>query len=1128
MLKIDEQALQCSAAPSVYVRTIKILEASVPQVKTNNTTDNSRKPSKTKNAIDGTIGYEPPPIKIQDNDSVNGLRVLLDLAIAAVNSGTEKGLNWIDNEDVRKTLLVKIVQSTNKELSTRLTTEEGAKFFDENDTGIFQGYNKFIDYQIKQVSLASQQNQKSKVTEKINSLTSNKILNLVERIEFDIPMQPTHLNYFVLCQVGETSIASPLIPHSPIIIEKVIENSELVERAFRFVNADDGAVWAGSAHDHPERGWMQGAFHTDEPHKSLVRQTVDNVKVSYMPDVNRLTDVQINISNDLSDERINYFSNLYLTRDKFGNAIFGFNFDHLNFMINNSKFGGLFLNSTPDLVRSLIASSPIIDLTIKRERIHIRRAANRLESEADLVTDFITNLRTEQDEQTVISTYDTSGILKSNTKYSFNGAQSHLNSRQVYAGDEIPPDFSPSATIREVSLGNLTGFRMFTGQDLSISSVSDGMYQYSVSLQIRDGTSELLQNRLNEYLLSIRDVEEYLSRASFSKNYDQRTNKFTEAFISSELNTTLGQGWFVAIMKYIETLDLLTDISEKDKLSLTSALYSLVNPVVATPDTITEFLNIMNSLESKLKKILSKESARHTREKSSISTGGSYPIFEISQGFQDVFDSNIIKNSGIDYLGIQGTSGMASMTRDGFISRLDTEYNRVDGIKYTVPEIQTRFNFLTPENVTSLFSDKTKGSDMAPSFVELNGERVNLLPQNIDSLDYVSITAILQNILFNNAGGSRFIGASKQILNLLNDVGKGSDEDRVVKIKNLQQQTSQVLGLTIENNGGQSGQASSTISSDGYVGASNKFTSGAPVEESISVRVEDVEPENATSLVNRVLQILNVNSNSTVTERNRTQNAISFDLSKENNFISKNIIPSNQRDDIAVTQARINNFLTNDLPHQQKLLTLRKARLYSDAAAVASSDDDTEVDAFMYNFGMLRRVEYLSGFNGGSIKSEIWKKLTFQNLSSLNGTIFCRIRKYNQTSLNIGDYGLLDSLPVYNEYFFIVGEQTVTQQQNQFEQQAVYDKLLRLVSMSAYTSEEIQYLVTQIPQAPTSAFKKMAGVGVKTPTRNGDGTPKTSSNNTTTTASTPRTTGGAVRTTVTSGMGGVGSGGGGY
>ena len=143
MLKIDEQALQCSAAPSVYVRTIKILEASVPQVKTNNTTDNSRKPSKTKNAIDGTIGYEPPPIKIQDNDSVNGLRVLLDLAIAAVNSGTEKGLNWIDNEDVRKTLLVKIVQSTNKELSTRLTTEEGAKFFDENDTGIFQGYNKF-------------------------------------------------------------------------------------------------------------------------------------------------------------------------------------------------------------------------------------------------------------------------------------------------------------------------------------------------------------------------------------------------------------------------------------------------------------------------------------------------------------------------------------------------------------------------------------------------------------------------------------------------------------------------------------------------------------------------------------------------------------------------------------------------------------------------------------------------------------------------------------------------------------------------------------------------------------------------------------------------------------------------
>ena len=1104
MLKVDEQSLQCSAAPSVYIRNIKISEASIRQLKTKNITDdNTRKPTKVQNAIDGTIDYKQPPMKIKENNSTSGLRVQIDLSIVAVKSAADKALNWVDNEQARNSLLVRVVQSTNKELSSKLVSAEGARFFDQNNTGVFQGYNKFIDYEIKQISLSSQQNQKSKVTQQNNSLTKNKILNLIESLEFDIPMKPEHLNYFVLCQVGESPKASPLLAHSPIIVEKVIEGSQLVEKTFRFVNADDGAVWAGAVHDHPTLGWMQGAFHSDVPHKSLIRQTIDNTKVSYMPDISKLDDVQIDISSKTDDNRINYFSNLYITRDRFGNAIFAFNFDHLNFMINNSKFGGLFVNSTPELVRSLIASSPIVDLSIKRERVRVHRGDNRLESAADIVTDF----NIQQDPETIISSYDISGRLKVNTKYSFNGSQSYLNTRQVYSGDEIPPDFSPSATISEVSLGNLSGFRMFTGKDFSASSTTDGLYQYSISLQVRDGTSQLLRNRLNEYRLSIRDVEEYLSRASFSKNYDQKTNKFTDTFISSELNTTLGRGWFVAIMKYIEVLDLFTNIKEKDKLALTSALYSLVNPVIATPDSIIEFLNILNSLENKLTKILSKDSVRHAEEKSSIATGGNYPTFEVSSVFSDIFDSNIVKNSGVDYLGVQSNAGIVNMTRSSFISRLDTEYNRIDGAKYTASEMRTRFSFLTPENIAGLYSNKTKGSDMAPAFIELGGERINLLSQNIDSLDYVSVTAVIQNILLENSGGSRFIGASKEVLSVLNDTGKGSDEERVRKIKALQQRAAKILGLSPQSNSTNPNKSDSDISSEGYIGASNKFTSDSVELEPVSVRLEGDEPEDATSLINRVLHILNLEAGSPSRDGSGLQRPISFNLTKENNFIGKNIIPSNQRDGLNNTQRSVNDFLTNRLPHQQKLLTLRKARLYNDAAANASSDDDTGADGFMYNFGMLRRIEYLSGFNGGSIKSEIWRKLTLRNLSSIGGTIFCRIRKYNETKLNIGDYGLLDQLPVYNEYFFITGEQVTATQQRQFEQQEVYDKLLRLVSITAYTREEIQYLVTQLPQPPTNAFKKMAGVGVKAPARDGDGAPMKSNGDATTSVVASRSTG---------------------
>lgn len=68
---------------------------------------------------------------------------------------------------------------------------------------------------------------------------------------------------------------------------------------------------------------------------------------------------------------------------------------------------------------------------------------------------------------------------------------------------------------------------------------------------------------------------------------------------------------------------------------------------------------------------------------------------------------------------------------------------------------------------------------------------------------------------------------------------------------------------------------------------------------------------------------------------------------------------------------------------------------------------------------MLRRVEYLSGFKNNSIKDEIWKKLTFQNIASTAGTLLCRIKKYDEPLLNIGSYELVNSLPVYNEYFTI-------------------------------------------------------------------------------------------------------------
>ncbi len=579
MLKIDEQGLQSSAAPNVYIRSIKINESSIRQSTKDNSTDNSRKPRAVANRIDGTLEFLQPRQKLQDNDSETGLQVDIDLSVVALSDLKNRGLNWIDDERARSSLLIKVVQSVNKDLSDEL---ESSDYFDTNDKNAFQGYNQYIDYEIREVSLSSRDNDKSTIIQQKNELTKNKILNLVEKVSFDITKKPDHLTYFVLCQVGDSPNSSPLIAHSPIVVEKVIHNSEIIDRAFRFINPEDGSVWPGAVHFHPTSGWMQGAFHTNSPHKSLIRQEAQNTKILYNPNIEKIVNAQIDISNGANIKPTNYFSNLYITRDKDGSAVFGFNFDHLNFMMNNSEFGGLFGNSSPQVVQALLAASPIVDLSIKRERVRIFQADNRLESTADLIADY----DIQQDPETVISSYDTSGGLKDNVKYSFDGEQSYLNSKQVYDGDEIPPGFGVSATIKEVSLGNLNTYRMFTGQDMQVSKFTDGIYQYSVSLQIRDGTKQFLERKLQELRLSIRNVEAYLSRASISRNYDTKTNKFLDSFISFELDSALNESWLEAIIKYVEVLDLLININEKDKAALAKTLYSLVNPAVANIDSI--------------------------------------------------------------------------------------------------------------------------------------------------------------------------------------------------------------------------------------------------------------------------------------------------------------------------------------------------------------------------------------------------------------------------------------------------------------------------------------------------------------------------------------------------------------
>ena len=77
----------------------------------------------------------------------------------------------------------------------------------------------------------------------------------------------------------------------------------------------------------------------------------------------------------------------------------------------------------------------------------------------------------------------------------------------------------------------------------------------------------------------------------------------------------------------------------------------------------------------------------------------------------------------------------------------------------------------------------------------------------------------------------------------------------------------------------------------------------------------------------------------------------------------------------------------------------------------------------MFNFCMIRRIEYLSGYSGNYGKSPNWLPLTERVVNELNGALLCRIRKYTDPNTEIGTFHMLDQLPVYNEFFLLAATQ---------------------------------------------------------------------------------------------------------
>ena len=1015
MININESGILCGSTPRAYVNKVKISPGSAVNYRNGSSTVKARTTAASQ----------------QDSDS-RTTNVSLELYVQdVVNMRTAKSV-WLLSPILRSQMSVKVIQSTNERLTQQLKSQ-GV------NTQVLQGYNVHEDYEIKQSSLAMLSDLDSP-TYSVNIGTTKKVYSLIKNISFDVPFEPSHLTYFVFTETRSPDDRDPdgiKEERSPTTVERVIEGGSVVKTAAIFRDSSN-RIWSGGVHEHPDFGWMEGYQHSSTPHGNLVREVVSNSKIVDMRIIEKVKNLKINISptspQNLGEES-RMTSDLYLARNARGYVAGTFTIDYLKFLKSNSKFANLISTSPQRVQNEILSLSKILSFKVVRNRINESQGLNRLNSKTLLAKPLVLD----GSRQVVIQTADRNNKLLPRERYS-PGNDRFNKFVEVDFGASPPENYNFFGGVEEIRAESMDKKRTFVFSD-SLLNTSTGRYKYTLECVVKDGTYEFMNDRIEDIQECLKGVRRYLYNARKPENYNSSSNSFTQDFISSQmdpskyiiptpselprlvsaLSANSGardvQPWLAAIVKYIETMDLLTEMTDTQRVELTRALYCLLSPVSSSPSDVEKFIFILEDLEKKIYKLTTRKIA-HSRDKSdAYRSDRSNENLNMSIEFEEVFDASSLANTGFHYFGSTSeTNSMLNIQKENFLDDIQAQLGYIGSAPPDLGTIKSQLKTVSNKATNALFSNSQDLSYMAPSSIQFPNGKIDLW--NGDSLDYTSITAVIQNMSRKSTDKLINIKPTSDVLRVLNTVGKGAESDRIKKINNIYVDNAIESGILLENNVPSAKEMPQIVDSEKYLGKTNKFSAALPETEDLTKPSTGYNPEMALAVINNVLNVQNTSTTNNLSGPG-TRN-ISFDLSKENNFLTSELAGAAN----FTTPKESEGMLTQKisaLPSQIKKLALRQDRLYSDAAGSLSTNEDSKADGYMYNFGMIRVVEYLAGYSDDNMRNPVWVKVNPIFLDRLKSNAICRVRKVVIPDVNIGVYDLLDKVPIYNEYFILRG-----------------------------------------------------------------------------------------------------------
>ena len=1047
--------------PTVFVERITLSSGSDPIVKDDPHIDHEWEGKYVKDRY-GTRKITYPGFSLaRKSNTGDALAVTVDLVVKDKITD-EITSSWFYDETVLKYMKIRIIQSRDKGLSAELVKGNISALQKPRYKNRFE--QQYISLQKNDQSLENFYSVSETGRELVSSIPYRAKF-------FSKNSEPEHLAYYVFCyfDIAELSQDYDLdlygydyqngIISNFVTYETAIDNYKLVSESHIYYTPD-GKIWAGPVHQR-QGAYMAGIRHTSQPHPMLTRETTINGTVQDFRNIQQNIGTTIDMSPirsiigqfkddyDSSDIKIEdspaYFSEAFVTRGSPGSGTshFVFSFNFYDFLRQESQFGNLMreFGGTDSTTTSQIKSlSKIKSLKVFRHRANPHGLSNNIGSPTvggfyrprpyDISAD-LPVLVVESADQQPLSLMPAKNF------------RPKMVVSSVESGEKVLV-----GSIREMNLKNASvEYRNFAITDHSVDDVTDGVYQYSVKVEVEDGAVIFVKNLLKNLQSSIQQFSLYYDLSSSPEFYDFNSKQFKDAFLQYFITAALSDSrarrtpggaqidfanspWVEPLATFVVTLAALTDtISHTETASadqMYKQLFMLSNPKTGTPEGISAVLGLMGELETILESVVgtNKKVETDLTVRAGSTSSGKSLLLKAEKMFSSLYDSEVPNSYGLDFLGASDRNnfaGVKTITFDDYSKRLITENRKYFSRRASanpIPDISP----LQTVDIAGVEPHLSNFGKYAPTYltpyIAKNGKSSLMNHQpNLQFNKHNDFSIKYLNALANNQAGSF-------------PVTKVSKTTNVEKVGFLGK-----LGISVMTPGqarakeiGQMG--TSIISSVKVMSDGSEF-----VEETIEYSNREVVIPMAG--VDEVINIFSSDLSLFNNARLSLENPLSNMANQEVKQLSRSDfeVPgigsgaSDLLDFATDTNGDVHADLVERIPNQIKSI------FYGGSGGIRKDyfsfeydylNDFRSANAFIWNYQVIAKVESFAGFQrtdaGTSMAAgAIWKPFDadkYEQSETPGGSLLCRLVMYNDSALNIGVSKYAD-IPYYDTYFFI-------------------------------------------------------------------------------------------------------------